>query len=80
MEVANLVAAPYAGLLLADLGADVIKVEPPGGDLARGFGPFIGEQSVFFMAMNRGKRSILLDAKQPRDRVALATAGGHAPT
>jgi crotonobetainyl-CoA:carnitine CoA-transferase CaiB-like acyl-CoA transferase len=77
MEVANLVAAPYAGLLLADLGADVIKVEPPGGDLARGFGPYIGGQSVFFMAMNRGKRSILLDAKHPRDRVALAKLAGR---
>jgi crotonobetainyl-CoA:carnitine CoA-transferase CaiB-like acyl-CoA transferase len=72
MEVANLVAAPYAGLLLADLGADVIKVEPPGGDLARGFGPYVGDQSVFFVAMNRGKRSVCLDAKQPEDRAALA--------
>ena len=78
MEVANLVAAPYAGLLLADLGADVIKVEPPGGDLSRGFGPYVGEQSVFFVAMNRGKRSVCLDPKQPRSRAALARLAASA--
>ncbi len=78
MEVANLVAAPYAGLLLADLGADVIKVEPPGGDLSRGFGPYLGEQSVFFVAMNRGKRSVCLDPKQPRSRAALARLAASA--
>ncbi len=72
MEVANLVAAPYAGLLLADLGADVIKVEPPGGDLSRGFGPYVDGQSVFFVAMNRGKKSVCLDPKQPQARAALA--------
>ncbi|HEX9847005.1 MAG TPA: CoA transferase [Acidimicrobiia bacterium] len=61
VEFGNLIAAPYAGMLLADLGARVIKVEPEHGDLARRFGPFQGGESVFFMAVNRGKESVALD-------------------
>ena len=38
VELGNIIGGPYAGMLLADMGADVVKVEPPGGDLARGFG------------------------------------------
>lgn len=68
IEFGNLIAAPYAGMLLADLGADVVKVEPPGGDLGRNFGPHIEGESVFFMAVNRGKRSIALDPKHPDGR------------
>jgi len=60
-EFGNLVAAPYAGMLLADLGAEVIKIEPPEGDLARRFGPFIGPESVLFLSCNRGKKSVVLD-------------------
>jgi len=63
VEFGNLIAAPYAAMLLADLGARVIKVEPPDGDLARRFGPFQNGESVFFMAMNRGKESLALDTK-----------------
>lgn len=68
VEFGNLIAAPYAGMLLADLGADVVKIEPPSGDLGRGFGPFVGGESVFFMAVNRGKRSLALDPKHPSTR------------
>lgn len=63
LEFGNLIAGPYAGMLLADLGARVIKVEPPSGDLGRQFGPFQNEESAFFMAVNRGKESISLDTK-----------------
>ena len=63
VEFGNLIAAPYAAMLLADLGARVIKVEPPDGDLARRFGPFQNGESVFFMAVNRGKESLALDTK-----------------
>lgn len=63
VEIGNLIAAPYAGMLLADLGARVIKVEPPTGDLGRQFGPFQHDESVFFMAVNRGKESIALDMR-----------------
>lgn len=65
LEFGNLIAAPYAGMLLADLGADVIKIEPLSGDLGRGFGPFLAGESVFFLAVNRGKRSLAIDPKHP---------------
>lgn len=63
VEFGNLIAAPYAGMLLADLGARVIKVEPRSGDLGRQFGPYQKGESAFFMAINRGKESIALDTK-----------------
>ncbi|HZD24449.1 MAG TPA: CoA transferase [Acidimicrobiia bacterium] len=63
VEFGNLIAAPYAGMLLADLGARVIKVEPRSGDLGRQFGPYQKGESAFFMAVNRGKESIALDVK-----------------
>ncbi len=61
VEFGNLIAAPYAAMLLADLGARVVKVEPIGGDLGRGFGPFQNGESTFFMMVNRGKESLALD-------------------
>lgn len=63
VELGNLIAAPYAGMLLADLGARVIKVEPRSGDLGRQFGPYQKGESAFFMAINRGKESVALDTK-----------------
>ncbi|HEY7705138.1 MAG TPA: CoA transferase [Acidimicrobiia bacterium] len=73
VEFGNLVAAPYCGMLLADLGAAVIKVEPPAGDLARQLGPEVGGESSLFLALNRGKRGIAIDAKRPDARSVLAT-------
>ncbi len=63
IEFGNLIAAPYAAMLLADLGARVVKVEPPEGDISRGFGPHQDGESAFFMAVNRGKESLALDTK-----------------
>lgn len=63
VELGNLIAAPYAGMLLADLGARVIKIEPPTGDLGRQFGPYQQGESAFFMAVNRGKESVVLDTR-----------------
>ena len=68
LEIGELVSAPYATRLLADLGAEVIKVEPPGGEPARRRGPFRNDQaghpdaSGLFLALNTGKRSVVLDA------------------
>src|SRR5436190_7230494 len=66
--------AEYCGLTLAGLGADVVKVEPPGGNSTRRIGPFYEdepgpERSLFFWQYNRGKRSIVLDLNQENDRV-----------
>ena len=65
--------AEYCGLTLAGLGADVIKVEPPGGSSTRQIGPFYKDQedpegSLFFWQYNRGKRSVELDLNQEKDR------------
>jgi crotonobetainyl-CoA:carnitine CoA-transferase CaiB-like acyl-CoA transferase len=66
-------AGPYCTQILADLGARVVKVEPPGGDLARAWGPpFWGSRSALFLSANRGKRSIVVDLKDPRGMEVLS--------
>lgn len=69
VELGHSVAAPFAGLILADLGARVIKVENPGGgDYARGWGPpFWGDTSTSFATLNRGKEGITVDFADPED-------------
>ncbi len=65
LEVGNYMAGPFCGMQLADLGADVIKIEDPrGGDLSRRLGPFVDGESGNFVRLNRGKRSVALDLKQ----------------
>ncbi|MEM8699422.1 MAG: CoA transferase [Pseudomonadota bacterium] len=72
IELAHIMAGPVCGLMLADMGADVIKVEKPQGDDTRRFTPpEIGGESAAFMMMNRGKRGIALDLKQESARDAL---------
>ncbi len=69
VDLTRVLAGPYATMALGDLGAEIIKVERPGsGDDARGFGPFVGDRSVYFESLNRGKRSIALDLADPADR------------
>jgi crotonobetainyl-CoA:carnitine CoA-transferase CaiB-like acyl-CoA transferase len=69
VELARLIAAPFCGLTLADLGADVVKVESPGGDDTRTFPPVVsGGESAYFQALNRGKRGIVLDLSEAGDR------------
>ncbi|MCB9759032.1 MAG: CoA transferase [Alphaproteobacteria bacterium] len=78
LDFTRVLSGPYGTMLLADQGADVVKVEPPGGDDTRAFGPpFVGGVSTYFLSINRGKRSVVADLKDPaqRDRVrALALA------
>jgi CoA:oxalate CoA-transferase len=72
VDLTRVLAGPYCTMVLADLGARVIKVEQPGkGDDSRAYGPFIAGQSGYFAAMNRGKESIALDLKSPDDRATL---------
>ena len=69
VDLTRVLAGPYATMVLGDLGAEIIKVERPGsGDDARGFGPFVGDRSVYFESLNRGKRSIALDLADQADR------------
>jgi len=66
LDFSRVFAGPYATMMLGDLGAEVIKVEPPTGDEARYFGPpFLAGEGMNFMAINRGKRGIVLDLKRP---------------
>jgi CoA:oxalate CoA-transferase len=76
LDFSRVLAGPYCTALLADLGADVVKVEPPAGDDYRHVGPFVQGESALFLAVNRGKRSIALDLSRPGDRdIAHALAG-----
>ena len=71
VDLSRVLAGPYATMVLADLGADVVKVERPGqGDETRSWGPPYASEDVaaYFLALNRSKRSVALDLKQPEGR------------
>lgn len=64
LDLSRVLAGPYCTMMLADFGADIIKIEPPEvGDDSRAFGPFIGKESAYFMSLNRNKRSMTLNFK-----------------
>ena len=63
VEFGNLIAGPYCSMLLADMGADVTKIESRGGDLARSFGPYLDGTSYYFAAINRGKKSAVINPR-----------------
>src|SRR5688572_29456286 len=76
VDLTRALAGPFCTMLLADLGADVIKVEPPESDMARYSDPFLEEDpdreyGGYFASINRNKRGIVLDLKQDADRNAL---------
>jgi formyl-CoA transferase len=67
LEIGHYIAAPFCTRILADLGAEVIKVEPPGGDPFRGWGAAVNGHSVWFSVHGRNKLSVVLDLKRDRD-------------
>lgn len=76
LDLTQMLAGPFATMLIADLGADVIKIEPPGGDATRTQGPFLDGDDVrayggYFQSVNRNKRSVVLDLKTPNGRETL---------
>jgi len=71
LDIGTLFPAPLCAAMLGDLGADVIKVEPPGGDMLRNMGAKIDGQSLGWAVVGRNKRSITLDLSQPRGQALL---------
>ena len=78
LDLSQGIAGPYCAMLLAQHGADVIKVEPPDGDWSRTLGVRYGDQTAFSVVGNLGKRSIALDLKQPADHAVLERLAGRA--
>ena len=69
VDLSRILAGPYCTLMMAELGARVIKVETPGtGDDARHYGPFVNGKSAYFQSVNRGKESIALNLKDDADK------------
>src|SRR5512140_755998 len=78
LDLTTSIAGPYATLLLADFGADVIKIERREGDDARGWGPpFLAGESLWFLAVNRNKRSVTLDFGTASGRELLHALVAH---
>ena len=78
LDFTRVLAGPFATMVLADLGAEVIKVElPSGGDESRGFGPFVGQSSAYFLSVNRGKKSVTIDLHTDRGKDLALELASH---
>lgn len=72
LDLTRVLAGPYCTMMLADMGAEVIKIErPDGGDDSRAYGPFVSSESAYFMSVNRGKKSVTLNLKAQEGRALL---------
>ncbi len=71
LDITQVMAGPFCAMLLADFGADVIKIEPPEGDATRRFAGSVGTDSPAFNGVNRGKRSVVVNLKHPAGREVL---------
>ena len=79
LDLSRILAGPYCTMVLGDLGAEVLKVEPPYGDDSRGWGPpFVAGESAYFLAVNRNKRSICINLKRASGRDLLHRLAGKA--
>jgi CoA:oxalate CoA-transferase len=69
LDLSRVLAGPYCGMILADLGAYVVKIErPEKGDDSRAYGPFVNGESAYFMSINRNKKSVTLNLKSPEGK------------
>ncbi|MGB9828156.1 MAG: CaiB/BaiF CoA transferase family protein, partial [Thermosphaera sp.] len=66
LDLSHTLAGPFATMVLADLGAEVIKIESPSGDETRSWAPFVNGESSYYLSINRGKRSLVVNLKDPR--------------
>jgi CoA:oxalate CoA-transferase len=72
LDLTRVLAGPYCTMVLANLGAEIIKIERPGtGDDSRDFGPFVNGESIYFISINRGKKSIAIDLKSEEGKELL---------
>lgn len=79
LDLSRFIAGPYCAMLLGDMGADVVKVEPPGrGENSRGIAPFLEGESLYTMVFNRNKRSIALDLRSDAGKETLRELLAHA--
>ena len=78
LDLTRVLAGPFASMILADFGAEVVKVElPGGGDEARGFGPFVNGESAYFASVNRGKKSVAIDLRSERGQELVRSLAGR---
>src|SRR5262245_63086972 len=69
LDLSHALAGPFASTMLGDYGAEIIKIEPLDGEIARHWGPpFYGPEAAYFVNLNRNKRSVAIDLKQPEGR------------
>jgi hypothetical protein len=80
LDLSGYIAGPYGCTLLADQGAEVIKIEPPEGDNLRKYPSTLAAESRAFVGVNRGKYGLVLDLKQPEDLAGAACAWCATPT
>ena len=79
LDLTNVMAGPYCSMVLGDMGADVVKIEAfPGGDTSRTFDPKINDESYCFSVLNRNKKSLALDLKDPRGKEIFAKLAAKA--
>ena len=79
LDLSHALAGPFASTMLGDYGAEVIKIEPLEGEIARAWGPpFYGEESAYFVNLNRNKKSVALDLKHPDGKAIFFELLGHA--
>ena len=78
VDLTRYIPGPYATMTLADLGADVVKIEPREGDPVRALSPAVGDESAAHAALNRGKRSVVVDLRTEDGAAVVRTLAGQA--